>query len=184
MKHIIKSGWAKSLKNLRGIIGVTQEDLAELVGVATITIKVAEGRGGKVTRKLGAQIQMATGAIIGESKLTAHGLGPYEPLKGNTVIAAWTRKGAVAFTLGSFEAHLKLKRESGSSEWTEDMVRTLTTLFKTAARENANVHALRWSFMVWAQEAIERFKLPVTSPLASALPVKPLRDASKSSRRG
>lgn len=180
MKQTKEHTWAKSLKNLRAIIGATQEDLAELVGVATITIKVAEARGGKVTRKLGTQIQMATGAIIGLSAPTADGLGPYEPLAGNMVISKWTGYGPVAFSLAKFNKH----RKEDEAARIEPMVKTLTMLCKAASQfKSAKLHGLRWSFMEWAREAIERFNLEVPSPMESALPVRPLRGASKSSTR-
>lgn len=167
--------WSASLKNLRSILGVTQAELAELAGVATITIKKAEARGGEVSRKVGAQIQMATGAIIGESKLTPDGYGPYEPLPGNIVISKWCsyqgRVHAAKFTRKDFERHWKLERESAGANWTGDMVKTLTAMIEAAPKANANLHALRWSFIQWAQEAIVRFKLPMSPPPAT--PSKP-----------
>jgi transcriptional regulator with XRE-family HTH domain len=162
MKDTKKTNWSASLKNLRAILGITQEELAEIVGVSRILIKKAEAkkRPLPVTQKLGTMIQMATGATIGLSKLTAHGFGPYEPLKGNAVISAWTRKGVIPFTLEAFKDHRATRR----LDRVDDMVKTLTILFKAASRvETGKLHGLRWSFMEWAREAAERFKLPVPS---------------------
>jgi DNA-binding XRE family transcriptional regulator len=186
--------WAKSLKNLRGILAKNQPQFAELVGVSADLIKSVESGRAPVTRKLGAKIQLATGATIGESKVTAQGFGPYQPLKGNAAISAWTRKGGALFTLAAFEEH----RATYPPNRVDDMVNTLAMLFKAASGPEkwvrvkgkpdqvrwpfSKVAGLRWSFMEWAQEAVERFNLPVPSPLVSALPVKPLPDASKSSR--
>jgi DNA-binding XRE family transcriptional regulator len=167
MKHTKKTNWSASLKNLRAILVITQADLAELVGVATVTIKLVECGRNKVTRKLGAQIQMATGATIGESKVRADSYGPYEPLKDNAVISVWTRKGGVPFTAEAFKEH----RASCRPDRVDDMVKILTTLFNDASRvKTGKLHGLRWSFMEWAQEARERFNLPVA-----------MRDASRPS---
>ena len=136
-----------------------------------------------MTRKVGVQIQMATGAIIGISKLTADGFGPYEPLPDNKVISKCTRNGGTPFTRKTFEEHWKMERESGLSMWTDDMVKTLTMIMRAAPKANVNLHALRWSFVEWARGAIVQFKLEVPSPMESALPVRPLRGASKSSTR-
>jgi DNA-binding XRE family transcriptional regulator len=190
MKNMKTMNWPASLKKLRAILDVTQAELAELVGVSTISIKFAECGHNPVTRKLGAKIQAATGAIIGESKLTARGLGPYEPLPGNMVISKWAsyhgEVSAVQFTLKKFEAHRKAKRDLAPgecSDWTSDMVKTLEMLCRGASQvDTGKLHALRWSFMEWAREAIETFKLPMPSALATALAVRPMPDAAKSSR--
>ena len=167
MKDTKKRNWAASLKNLRLILGITQADLAELVGVSTILIKKVECGDNCVTRKLGAQIQMATGATIGESKVSADGYGPYKPLKHNAVISVWTRKGGVPFTADAFKEH----RASCRPQRVDDMVEILTTLFNDASRvKTGKLHGLRWSFMEWAREARQRFNLPV--PLQDALGVQ------------
>jgi transcriptional regulator with XRE-family HTH domain len=195
--------WARSLKNLRKIIGKNQTQFAELAGVSTDLIKSVESGRAMVTQKLGSKIQLATGATIGESKLSAHGFGPYEPLPGNAVVSSWTKSGGVAFSLLKFKRH----RAAYQPDHVNDMANTLTALFKAASGPEervkveikgkggepstfvfesrwpfSKVAGLRWSFMEWAREASERFKLPSPSPLASALPVRPRRDASKSSR--
>jgi DNA-binding XRE family transcriptional regulator len=173
MKNMNGLNWAKSLQNLREILDVTQEELAELVGVATITIKVAEARGGKVTPKLGARIQMATGAIIGLPAPTADGLGLYEPLPDNKVISKWTRGGGTPFTLEAFQEHRKTERECGSVEWVNDSAKILAMLYKAASRiDTGKLHGLRWSFMEWARGAIVQFKLEVPSPMPICSPVR------------
>jgi hypothetical protein len=176
--------WAKSLKTLREIIGKkNQEQFAELVGVSIALIKFAESGRVPVTRKLGMKIQVATGAVIGTSKITANGFGPYEPLPENAVISGWNRNGGVPFTLEKFKEH---REQTVGQRGGDDLVRTLKSLLKAASepgqRTKGKLNGLRWSFIEWAQESIERFNLQVGEPSGINLPVPPLRDASKSSR--
>jgi len=188
MKKIETLKWAASLKNLRRIIGATQPEFAELIGASTILIKFIESGRRDVTRKLGTMIQMATGATIGGEDITTKGLGLYTPCLDNTILAIDVRydaKGTPSvrsmepFALKHFRAHRATRSLDQVDEY---MARTLTILFKASSRvETGKLHGLRWSFMEWVDEAIKRFKLPVTSPLAMPLPIRPMRDASKSS---
>ena len=74
------------------------------------------------------------------------------------MISVWTRKGGVPFTLAKFQEH----RATCQPERIDDLVKTLAMLFKAASRvKTGKLHGLRWSFMEWAQESIDRFKLPV-----------------------
>lgn len=157
--------WAQSLKNLRKTIGKSQQDFAELIGVSLDLIKSVESGRAPVTRKLATKIQVATAAVIGESRIGANGFGEFEPLKNNAVICGWKKGGVVPFTIKAFFYYRQSVRPDR-----DDLVKRLKIICQAATAKN-KIESLRWSFIEWAQDAIERFNLDVPAELQSQMPL-------------
>lgn len=171
MKATASDQTGEALRRLRNILGQTQRQFAEMIGVSLQLVKLIEQGRHRVGERLNRKILVATGATLGGSSLRFDSLkGDWKPFKNGAVLSA---KGLAPYTIDVFHQHQRhfgAGDEGAVEDRLSEMLPELRALLKAAAAKSKKrgvkhrLPGLVLDFYEWIEEAAVRYNLNVEFP--------------------
>lgn len=159
----------KSLKNLREILGMSQERFAAEIGVSPDSIDSIEIGRMALTPKMARRITVATGAQLGTTKYVWPSMrASWHPFTDGTVRSGWRNKEhpSNAYTIETFKYHqtkFQTSPKAAEEQLAEIVEQGLRPLFIAASKPSKGAKyrlpALVLELEDWIQEAEAKFKL-------------------------